>query len=54
MILANLKIVCYCRYSCFQLPVALADFHMEGYESRLHHAYQGEYMDMHEINLDGA
>ena len=46
--------VCYYRSSCLELPVALVDCHMEGCASRLYHVYQGGYMDMHEIDLDGA
>ena len=53
-ILANLKMVCSYRSSCLDLPVALVDFQMKGCESRLHHVYQGEYVAMHEINIDGA
>ena len=34
--------------------MALVDFQMEGCASRLHHVCHGEYMDMHEIDLDGA
>ena len=46
--------VCSCRYFCLELPVALVDCQTKGRESRLHHVCQGGYVDMHEINLDGA
>ena len=46
--------VCSYRSSCLDLPVALADCQMMECESRLHHLCQGEYVAMHEINLDGA
>ena len=52
--MVNPKMVCSYRSSCFDLPVALVDFHMKGCESRLHHVCQGESVDMHEIELDGA
>ena len=53
-ILANPKIVFSYRSSCFDLPVVLVDCQVEGCASRLHHVCQGGYVDMHEINLDGA
>ena len=34
--------------------MALVDFQMKGCESRLHHVYQGEYVAMHDIELDGS
>ena len=46
--------VCSYRYSCLELPVALVDCQMKGYESRLHHFYQGGYVALHDINIDGA
>ena len=46
--------VCSYIYYCIDLPVALVDCHMEGCASRLHHICQGEYVAMHEIDLDGA
>ena len=46
--------VCSYCYSCLDLPVALVDCQMKGYESRLHHVCQGEYVAMHNIDLDGA
>ena len=46
--------VCSYRSSCLDLPVALVDCQMKGCELRLHHGCQGEYVAMHEINLDGA
>ena len=52
--MVNPKIVCYCHSSCLDLPVVLVGFHMKGCESRLHHVFQGGYVAMHEINLDGA
>ena len=45
--------MCSYRSSCLGLPVALVDFQMKGYELRLHHVYQGEYVAMQEIELDG-
>ena len=43
-----------CSYlsSCLDLPVALVDCQMKGRESRLHHVCQGEYVAMHDIELD--
>ena len=32
----------------------LVDFQIKGCESRLHHVCQGEYVAMHEIELDGS
>ena len=52
-IMANPKMVCSCRSSCLDLPVALVDCQMKGCESRLHLVCQTGYVDMHEINLDG-
>ena len=46
--------VCSYGSSCVDLPVALVDFQMKGFELRLHHVCQGEYVDMHDIDLDGA
>ena len=43
----------YCS-SCLDLPVAFVDCHIKGCKSRLHHVCQGGYVDMHEIDLDGA
>ena len=54
MITVSPKMVCsYCS-SFLGLPVALVDCQMKGCESRLHHVYQGEYVAMHEIELDGS
>ena len=50
----NPKIVCSYRYSSLDTPVALVGFQMKGREPRLQHVCQGEYVDMHEIDLDGA
>ena len=44
--------VCSYRSSYLDLPVALVDCQMKGYESRLQHTYQGEYVSMHEIDLE--
>ena len=41
------------RYSYLDLPVALVDCQVEGCASRLRHIFQGEYVAMHEIELDG-
>ena len=54
MILANLTMVFSYRYSCLDLHVALVDFQVEVCVSRLNHVCQGGYVDVHEINLDGA
>ena len=43
----------YCS-SCLDLPVALVDCQMKGCESCLHHVCQGEYVAIHEIDLDRA
>ena len=50
----NPKMVCSYRSSCLELPVALVDFQMRGCELRLNHVCQGEYVAIHEIDLDGA
>ena len=34
--------------------MALVDFHVEGYPLRLYHVYQGGYVAMNEIDLDGG
>ena len=52
--MVNPKMVCSYRSSCLDLPVALVDCQMNGCESRLHHVCQEEYVDIHEIKLDGA
>ena len=54
MIMANPKIVCSYHPSCLDLTVALVDCQMKVCESRLHHVCWGDYVDIHEINLDGA
>ena len=46
--------VCSYRSSCFDLTVAVVDCQMKGCKSRLHHVCQGDYVAMHEIDLDGA
>ena len=51
-IIVSLKIVFSYRSSFRDLPVALADFQLKVSKSRFHHVYQGEYVAMHEINLD--
>ena len=43
----------YC-YSCLDLPVALAGCQMEGCPSRLYHVWQGGYVAMNEMDLDGG
>ena len=53
-IMANPKMVCSCRSSCLDLLVVLVGCQMKGRESGLHHVYQEEYLDIHEIYLDGA
>ena len=53
-IMPNPKMVCsYCSY-CLDFSVALVDCQMKGCESRLYHVCQGEYVDMHDIDLDEA
>ena len=52
--MTNLKIVCSYGSSCLDVPVALVDCQTNGCESRLHHVCQGEYVAMHDIDLDGA
>ena len=54
MIVVNPKMVCSYRSSCLDLPVALFDCQIKGYELCLHHVCQGGYVAMHAINLDGA
>ena len=46
--------MCSYRYFRLDLPVVLVDCQMKRCESLLHHVWQGEYVAMHEINLDGA
>ena len=53
-IMVNPKMVCSYRSSCLDLPRALVDFQMKGSESQLHYNCQGEYVAMHEIDLDGV
>ena len=50
--MANLKMVCSYRFYLLDLPVALVNFHMKGCKSCLHNLCQGEYVAMHEINID--
>ena len=52
--LKSLTMVCSYRSSCIDLPVALVDCWVEGFPSRFHHVYQGGYVAMNEINLDGG
>ena len=54
MILANPTMVCSYPYYCIDLTVKLVYYQMERCALRLHHVCQGEYVAMHEINLDGA
>ena len=46
--------VCSYCFSCLELSVALVDFQMKGFELHLRHVCQGNYVPMHEIDLDGA
>ena len=46
--------VCSYSSSFINLTVALVDFQVEGCASRLHYVCQGEYVAMHDIDLDGA
>ena len=46
--------VCSYCYSCINLAVALVDFQVEGCVSRLRQVWQGGYVAMHVIELDGA
>ena len=46
--------VCSYRSSCIDLPVALVDCQMKGCEYLLHYVYQGEYVTMHDIDIDGV
>ena len=46
--------VCSYRYYCIDLTVAFVDFQIKVCEPRLYHVCQGEYVDMHEIDLDRA
>ena len=54
MMLTNPTMAFYYHYSCMNLTVVLVGFQMEGCAPRLKHVFQGEYVDMHEIDLDGA
>ena len=53
-ILENTTMVCSYRSSYLDLTVVFVDFQVEGYASQLHHVYQGEYVAMYEINIDGV
>ena len=44
--------VCFYRSSCLDLPVAIFDYQVEGCVLYLHHVYKGEYVAMHEIDID--
>ena len=46
--------VCSYPYSCIYLPVELVDCQVDGFPSCLHHVYQGVYVVMNEIGLDGG
>ena len=46
--------VCYYRSSCLNLPVTFVDCQLEGCTLCLHHVCQGGYLDMHDIDIDGA
>ena len=46
--------LCSYRYSCIDLPVVLVDFQVEGCPSCLYHIFQGEYVAMNEIDIDGG
>ena len=45
--------VCSYRSYCLYLPVELVDCQMEICSSILHHVYQGGYVAMHDIDIDG-
>ena len=48
------EMVCSYLSSCLYLPVTLFDCQINGCEFCLHHVYQGEYVPMHDIDLDKA
>ena len=50
----NPTMVCSYRSSCLDLPVTVVDFQVEGCPSILKHIYQGGYVAMNEIDLDGG
>ena len=50
----NMKMVCSYRSSCLDLPVALVGFQLEVFPSCLHHIWQGRYVAMNEIDIDGG
>ena len=52
--MVNPKLVCSYRSSCLDLNVAIFDCQMKGCELRLHHVFQGGYVDMHAIDIEGA
>ena len=52
--MANLRMVCSYRPSCIDLPVALVDCQMKNCESLLYHVYQGDYVAMHDVNIEGV
>ena len=52
--MVNPKMVCSYSSSCIDLLVALFNCQMKGCELRLRHIHQGEYVVMHDINIDRA
>ena len=44
----------YYHYSCLELPMALADFQVEGCPLRLHHVCHRDYVVLNDIDFDGA
>ena len=47
----NTMMVCSCRYSCLELPVALVDCQVEVCPLRLNHICQGEYVLLNDIDF---
>ena len=52
--MVNPKMVCSYHSFCLNLPVALVYFQMKGCEFHLRHVFQGGYVAMHAIYLDGS
>ena len=53
-IMAKPKMVCSYFSYCLDLPVALVDCQTKRCELRLYHVCQGEYVAVHEIDIDGV
>ena len=52
--MTNPKMVCYCRYSCLDLSVALVDCQVEGRPSSLQNVCQGRVVILNYIDFEGG